>query len=108
MKLILAIVQASDEPDTVAELTKTGFFVTKLSTVGGFLKTKNITLLIGTDDEKVEDAIAIIKKCAGKRMSVCPAPHSNVDTPFTATNLVDTLVGGSTIFVMDIDRFEKL
>jgi uncharacterized protein YaaQ len=108
MKLILAIVQASDEPDTVGELTKHNFFVTKLSTVGGFLQTKNTTLLIGTDDDKVDDAIGIIKRFAGKRMSVCPAPPLNAGTPFTSANLVDALVGGSTVFVMDIDRFEKL
>lgn len=108
MKLILAIVNAKDEPDTVGELTKKGYFVTKLSTVGGFLQTKNITLLIGTDDDKVDAAVDIIKRFAGKRMSVCAAPPMNADTPFTSSTLVDTLVGGSTVFVMDIDRFEKL
>lgn len=108
MKLILAIVTASDEPDTVHELTKQSFFVTKLSTVGGFLQTKNTTLLIGTDDDKVDDAIAIIKKFSGRRMSVCAAPPMNASTPFTSANLVEALVGGSTVFVMDIDRFEKL
>ena len=53
MKLILAIIQSADEADTVQELNAKGFFVTKLSTTGGFLKAKNTTLLIGTEDEKV-------------------------------------------------------
>ena len=52
MKLILSIIQSADEADTVQELNKHGYFVTKLSTTGGFLKAKNTTLLIGTDDEK--------------------------------------------------------
>ena len=51
MKLILAIIQAADEADSVQELNKRGFFVTKLSTTGGFLKAKNTTLLFGSDDE---------------------------------------------------------
>ena len=61
MKLILAIIQAADEADSVQELNKRGFFVTKLSTTGGFLKAKNTTLLIGTDDEK---ALFQVRTCA--------------------------------------------
>ena len=61
MKLILAIIQAADEADSVQELNKRGFFVTKLSTTGGFLKAKNTTLLIGTDDEKVDNLIKAIE-----------------------------------------------
>ncbi|MFA6688457.1 MAG: cyclic-di-AMP receptor [Sphaerochaetaceae bacterium] len=108
MKLILAIVYAADESDTVAELTKAGFFVTKLSTVGGFLQTKSTTLLVGTDDEKVEAAIDIIRKFAGRRMELRPASPSNSGASFVVPNLVDSPVGGSTVFVMDIERFEKL
>ena len=62
MKLILSIIQAADEADTVQELNRNGYFVTKLSTTGGFLKAKNTTLLIGTDNEKVDGAIEILKK----------------------------------------------
>ena len=40
MKLILSIIQTADETDTVQELHKRGFFVTKLSTTGGFLKAR--------------------------------------------------------------------
>ena len=61
MKLILSIIQAADEADTVQELNRNGYFVTKLSTTGGFLKAKNTTLLIGTDNEKVDGAIEILK-----------------------------------------------
>ena len=49
MKLILAIIQAADEADSVQELNKRGFFVTKLSTTGGFLKAKNTTLPAGAN-----------------------------------------------------------
>ena len=72
MKLILSIIQSADEADTVQELNKHGYFVTKLSTTGGFLKAKNTTLLIGTDDEKVDGAIEILKKYAGHRMQLSP------------------------------------
>ena len=40
MKLILAIVNKDDEADTISELNKNQFFVTKLATTGGFLNGK--------------------------------------------------------------------
>ena len=50
MKLILAIVNNDDSAIAASALTKEGFFVTKLSTTGGFLMVGNTTFLIGTED----------------------------------------------------------
>ena len=40
---------------------QTVFFVTKLSTTGGLLRRKNVTLLIVTEDENVPKVLEIIK-----------------------------------------------
>ena len=70
MKLIVAVLRKEDEADTIAELNKKGFFVTELATTGGFLKEKNTTLLIGTDDHKLDAVLAILKQEAGLRKTV--------------------------------------
>ena len=41
MKMIIAIIGSEDADDLVYELNQHSFFVTKLSTMGGFLKKKN-------------------------------------------------------------------
>ena len=46
-KLILAVVQEDDYDATVSELNQNGFFVTMLSSTGGFWKKKNITIMLG-------------------------------------------------------------
>ena len=61
MKLIIAIVNSDDSSSVQAALTEEGYFVTKLSTTGGFLKKGNTTFFIGTNDDKVEHAVGIIK-----------------------------------------------
>ena len=86
MKLIIAIVNSDDSSSVQGALTEGGYFVTKLSTTGGFLKKGNTTFFVGTNDDKVEDCISIIKA------------HSI---------MVDVLVGGATVFVLNIDQFEK-
>ena len=56
MKLIIAIVNSDDSSSVQAALTEEGYFVTKLSTTGGFLKKGNTTFFIGTNDDKVDPA----------------------------------------------------
>ncbi len=108
MKLILAIIQSADETDTVQELNKKGFFVTKLSTTGGFLKAKNTTLLIGTDDEKVDAVIETLKKYAGHRMQLSPVSGADMRMFNPAgANMVEVPAGGCVVFVIDIDKAQK-
>ncbi len=108
MKLILSIIQSADETDTVQELNKKGFFVTKLSTTGGFLKAKNTTLLIGTDDDKVDSVIDVLKKYAGHRMQLSPVSGADMRMFSAAgTNMVEVPAGGCVVFVLDIDKAQK-
>ncbi len=53
MKLVLAIVQDADSDDLIDEITKEGYRVTKVISTGGFLKSGNSTIMIGTDDSEV-------------------------------------------------------
>ena len=62
MKLVLAIVNNDDSAVVASALTQEGFFVTKLSTTGGFLMVGNATLLIGTQDDKTGRIKEILKK----------------------------------------------
>jgi uncharacterized protein YaaQ len=107
MKLIMAIVSYDDGNAVQTNLTKEGFSVTKLATTGGFLMRGNTTFLIGTEDEKVERAIEIIGNCSKKRKQIVPSTASNGMAMYTAFP-VEITVGGATVFVMNVERFEKL
>ena len=109
MKLILAFVQNEDGSRVIDNLSKAGFRVTRLSTTGGFLRAGNTTLVIGTDDEKVDEAINLIKDSSRSRKQI-------IDTSSMGANLsmggaympypVEVTIGGATIFVLNVDRFE--
>ena len=57
MKIIYAIVSSDDGTRVTDVLTENHFSVTRLATTGGFLKKGNATLMIGTEAEKVDQAI---------------------------------------------------
>ena len=107
MKLIFAIVSSDDSSAVQSGLTKEGFSVTKLATTGGFLMAGNTTFIIGTDDEKVDEAIEVISKHSKKRVQMVPSSASYGVGMYT-TFPVEVTVGGATIFVLDIERFEKV
>ena len=97
MKLITAIVNKEDSKAVCNALVKGGFSVTRLSTTGGFLMAGNMTLLIGTEDEKVDTCINLIASCSKQRVEIVPTAY-----PLQVT------VGGATVFVTNVERFEKL
>ncbi len=107
MKLIFAIVSNDDSSKVSKELTKSKFSVTKLATTGGFLMAGNTTFLIGTDDDKVEEVISIIGKHSKRRTQMVPSSASYGVGMYTSFP-VEVQVGGATIFVTNIERFEKL
>ena len=98
MKLIFAIVSNDDSGMVSAALTKGGFSVTKLATTGGFLMAGNTTFIVGTEDENVDKVIDIIAKQSATSMDV------GMYTSFP----VEVTVGGATVFVLSVDRFEKV
>lgn len=107
MKLIYAIVRNTDGNAVVEGLNMKGFSVTKFSTTGGFLRKGNSTLIIGTDESKVEEAIDIIKNICGPRQRVMANTTVLEGMAGGGLGAVSVDVGGATIFVMDIERFEK-
>lgn len=107
MKLITVIVNKEDAKQVCNHLIQEGFSVTRLSTTGGFLMAGNMTLMIGTDDEKVDPCIQIIAQHCKQRTEVVPSTASYGIGVATAYPLQVT-VGGATIFVTNVERFEKL
>lgn len=107
MKLILAIVSNDDAHDVTNALNKANFFVTKLATSGGFLRAGNTTLIIGTDDEKVDYCIEVIGKESKRRTEIVPSTAS-YDIGRYASFPIEVQVGGATIFVLEVSQFKKL
>ncbi len=110
MKLVYAIIRKDNEDEVMYALTSKKYSVTKLSTTGGFLKRGNTTLVIGTDDEKVQDVIDVIKQeCRKSQQITVNMPSiSGTSSVNYAMMPVTVEVGGATIFVMDVERYEKI
>lgn len=63
MKMIIAIVNDEDSETVSHALTNASYRVTAIASTGGFLRRGLTTLLCAVEDEKLENAISVMKTC---------------------------------------------
>lgn len=108
MKLIVAIIHDEDAKNLMDKLTEQSYRVTKLASTGGFLRAGNTTLLVGVEASKVDAVIEIIKDKCKSRKEIAPTPTPIMgNTGVYVSYPIEVNVGGATIFVLDVDRFER-
>ena len=107
MKLIFAIVNNDDSSVVTSKLTKNKINVTKIASTGGFLSAGNTTFLCGVEDEKVDEVISIIAQYSKKRVESIPTGFSAELAPM-AVGVQQIIVGGATIFVLNVERYERV
>lgn len=107
MKLLLIITSSEDADKLSKALIKDKFIVTKLATTGGLLLNGNTTLLVGTEDHRVNDVVAIVnEQCKSRKQ---PVPREVTDQYNMLASLpLDVQVGGATIFVLDVAKHYKI
>ena len=80
MKLILTVMRDEDTEPVSQSLIQAGFRVTRIASTGGFLRRGQSTMMIGIDDEKVQEAIQVIRESL--------APNTDPGIPNAATVFV--------------------
>lgn len=109
MKLLIAVVQDQDAGRLLQSLMENGFSATKLASTGGFLREGNTTLLIGVDEKQIEDVIDLIRKtCKTREQLITPMLDISKSINTYVQHPIEVSVGGATIFVLNVERFEKV
>ncbi len=109
MKLVVAIVHSEDAGLLVDALLEREFRTTRLHSSGGFLKQTNATVMVGVEEAQVEDVMAIIRAtCTSRTQVVNPMPPIMEPGEFFMPYPLEVEVGGATVFVLPVERFERL
>lgn len=107
MKMVVAIVQNADRDNLSSALSEANIPHTRLNTTGGFLRAGNTTLVIGIDDDKVQHVLGIIEKACKEREALHRPGHGALHADAYAAP-AKVLIGGATIFVLNLDQFQKI
>jgi CPA1 family monovalent cation:H+ antiporter len=98
-RLMLAVVQEEDLESAFSMLNKLGFSVTRLNTSGGFLRRRNVTLMIGLSQGHEEAVVKALKQSCRERVQYLDAM-----LPGTVSSIpVKVTVGGATIFTFEVE-----
>ena len=106
MKMITVIVDNSDADSICHGLSDAGFSFTKMATTGGFLRAGNTTLLMGVEDDRMEDAIEVIKSKSYRHKEMGSINYG-VNPAMLSSYPAEITVGGAILFVTDVVRFER-
>ena len=90
MKLIVAIIQDQFVNKVTRSLMENKVRVTKLSSSGGFLNSGSTTLLIGVEEQDIDEAIDIIRR--------------DCKTIKVNSGGEEVAVGGANLFILDMDQ----
>jgi uncharacterized protein YaaQ len=109
MKLVVAIVHKEDAGPLVDALLEHEFRATRLQSSGGFLKQSNATVMLGVEDDEVDEVLGIVREgCQARTQIVNPMPPIMEPGEFFMPYPLEVEVGGATVFVLPVERFERL
>lgn len=80
MKLVLSITRDEDANHLIESLIDHEYRSTRINTAGGFLKKGNSTVVVGVEDERVDELVRLIRQST---------EHANV-------------------YIMNVARYERL
>ncbi|MGD0861973.1 MAG: cyclic-di-AMP receptor [Candidatus Limnocylindrales bacterium] len=109
MKLVVVVVHNEDARVLIDALIKHEYRATWLHSSGGFLKQSNATVLVGAEDDKVEEIVGLVREnCHSRTQTVSPIPPIMEPGEFFLPYPLEVEVGGAVVFVLPIDRFERI
>jgi uncharacterized protein YaaQ len=108
-KLCMMVVADTDADRLMERLVEQGFPATKIGSTGGFLRRGNVTIFSGVTDDRVDELMSIVTAICHARKEFVPVQTLPFlgDGGFSAEP-VEVRVGGAIVFVLDINRFERI
>ena len=109
VKLVVSIVHNEDAGPLVDALLEKEYRATRLHSSGGFLKQSNATIILGVDESDVDEVIDIVRtNCTSRTQVVNPMPPIMEPGEFFMPYPLEVEVGGATVMVLPVERFERL
>lgn len=101
--MVMAVVSREEAEGVLKELIAGGHTATYMESRGGMLRQSQLTMFIAVDAERLENVISIVRDYCHRSVDVETEESRRRDE---ADGGVKAMVGGSAIFVWDLQSFE--
>jgi uncharacterized protein YaaQ len=108
-KLVMMIVSDTDADDLMAALVERAVPATKVGSSGGFLRRGNVTIFSGVPESQVDAVLDVVNEICPARTELVPVQTLPFigDSAFT-TEPIEVRAGGAIVFVLNVDRFQRI
>jgi CPA1 family monovalent cation:H+ antiporter len=103
--LMAVVIQEVDLENALGSLNKLGFSVARLSSTGGFLSRRNVTLLVGVQEGRTDVAVKALKNSCQRRVEFVSSPLRGGTFPMPTPTQVT--VGGATVFMFEVESYDE-
>src|SRR4051794_3034009 len=109
LKLLMIIASSHDGDRLIDTLVSRGLPATKIASRGGFLRRGSVTILSGVEDDNVDMVMELTRRECQTRTELVPTQGLPV---FGEVSIgaapIQVQVGGATVFVLEVSRFEQV
>ncbi len=106
-QLVIVTVAGPQAGTLTTILTRDGFYVTQADSSGGILREATTWLLVGLDRARLPRLLEHIRECCPTRRQFIAA-HAEAPLLEVQPVMIEAEMGGATIYVLDVERFEQL
>ena len=106
-QLVIATVAGTQAGALTDRLTRDGFYATQIDSAGGILYEATVSLMIGLDRARLPGLLKLIRECCRTHRRFIPA---HVEAPLLEIQpvMIEAEVGGATVYVLNVERFEQV
>jgi len=106
VRLLIIVTSNDDVRLLLGTLIEAGHRATKLASTGGFLRKGNTTLLMGVEDEDVDEVLHIVRSTCRRRVIHYPF-HVGEHPGMVPQEAVEVEVGGAAVFILPVEKFYR-
>ena len=106
-QLFIVSVLGEQSGELRQRLIRDGFRITEMSSAGGLVQELQVSLLIGLNHARQAELLQHIRDCCRRQKRFLPTQFEGSPTVFHSA-VIEAEVGGAMIFVLDVERFERL
>jgi len=106
-QLVIATVTSAQAGALTQAITQDGFHVTRIDNSGGIVQEATVSLLIGLERTRLPRLLEHIRTVCHTYTRYVPA-HMETTLAEVQPLVLEAQLGGATVYVLDVERFEQV
>lgn len=105
--LAFIITSGAQAGDLEQGMRQAGFYFTHIDSLGGILQEQSVCLMAGTTEPRLPELLELARQNCKPYHQFLPT-HLNIQTNMAPLPMVEAEMGGATVYIVEVERFEQI